>query len=179
MNTIQTHLHPNHQRGEKLGAEITRLCSYMYAADYRLLKLIHEFDEAGGWHWEGLYSCAHWLNWQCGIGMNAAREKVRVAKQLPELPKISAAFAKGEISYSKVRAMTRIATNENEDFLLMIARHGTASHMEELVSKYRRVKRLEDDYNSNQQRLRVAVEGKLELWWSPSQISRWLVKGIS
>ena len=151
MNTFQTHLHPNHQRGEKLGAEITRLCSYMYAADYRLLKLIHEFDEAGGWHWEGLYSCAHWLNWQCGIGMNAAREKVRVAKRLPELPKISAAFAKGEISYSKVRAMTRIATNENEDFLLMIARHGTASHMEELVSKYRRVKRLEDAYNSNQQ----------------------------
>ena len=139
------------QNREELGAEITRLCGYLHAAQYRLLTLIREFDEADGWQEEGLYSCAHWLNWQCGIGMNAAREKVRVAHCLAELPKISATLEKGEISYSKVRAMTRVATTENEDFLLMIARHGTADHMEKLVSKTRWVKRLQDAYNSNQQ----------------------------
>ncbi len=139
------------RRHDALGAEITQLCGYMYAADYRLLELIREFDEQGGWHYEGLYSCAHWLNWQCGIGLNAAREKVRVAHQLAGLPEISAAFAKGEISYSKVRAMTRVANEENEEFLLSVARHGTASHMESLVSKYRRVKRLQDAENANQQ----------------------------
>lgn len=86
-------------------------------------------------------SCAHWLNWKCGISLNAAREKLRVAHALADLPRISASFAQGEISYSKVRAMTRVATAENEEFLLMIARHGTASHVERAVRQYRRAKR--------------------------------------
>ena len=141
----------NQQHRKELGAEITKLCGYLNAAEYRLLTLIREFDEANGWHEEGLYSCAHWLNWQCGIGMNAAREKVRVAHCLADLPKISAALEKGEISYSKVRAMTRVAHSENEVFLLMIARHGTASHMERLIAKTRWVKRLQDAQNSNDQ----------------------------
>ncbi|MCH9027780.1 MAG: DUF222 domain-containing protein [Proteobacteria bacterium] len=141
----------NQRHRKDLGAEITKLCGYLYAAEYRLLTLIREFDKANGWHEEGLYSCAHWLNWQCGIGMNAAREKVRVAHCLADLPKISAALEKGEISYSKVRAMTRVANSENEVFLLMIARHGTASHMERLIAKTRWVKRLQDAQNANQQ----------------------------
>jgi hypothetical protein len=74
--------------------------------------------------------------------MKAAREKVRVAHALAELPKINMAFEKGELSYSKVRAMTRIADETNEDYLLMIARRGTAHHVEKLVSKYRGVKAL-------------------------------------
>ena len=89
-------------------------------------------------------SCAHWLNWKCGIALSAAREKVRVAASLEHLPQIDAAFASGEISYSKVRAMTRVATPENEDFLLRIARYGTASHVEKVVCKYRQVSQRED-----------------------------------
>jgi hypothetical protein len=76
--------------------------------------------------------------------MNAAREKVKVANALGELPTICASFEKGELSYSKVRAMTRVATRDNEDFLLNIAHHCTAHHMENLVSKYRRARRLHD-----------------------------------
>ncbi len=129
---------------EALGAEITKLSAYIYAATYKLLVLIREFDDLGGWHQCGLTSCAHWLNFKCGIGMNAAREKVRVAHALRELPKISKAFEHGELSYSKVRAMTRVADESNEDYLLMIANHGTAWHMEKLVQKYRRAKRLQD-----------------------------------
>jgi 5-methylcytosine-specific restriction endonuclease McrA len=83
------------------------------------------------------------LNWKCGIGLGAAREKVRVAHALKGLPKISDEFRLGEISYSKVRALTRVATEENEDFLIGFARHGTASHVERLVRQYRRVKRNE------------------------------------
>ncbi|MCH7538701.1 MAG: DUF222 domain-containing protein, partial [Proteobacteria bacterium] len=105
---------------EQLGAEITELCSYIYAAESRLLTLIHEFDEKEYWAQLGLCSCAHWLNFKCGIGMGAAREKVRVAHALAELPKISEEFARGALSYSKVRAMTRIADEKNEDYLLMI-----------------------------------------------------------
>ena len=115
-----------------LSDEITLLAGQINAATYRLLKLIAE---------DGIRSCAHWLNWKCGIALGAAREKVRVARCLEELPKINAAFSSGEISYSKVRAMTRVATNDNEDYLLMIAKSGTASHIEKLVGKYQTVKR--------------------------------------
>ena len=133
-----------HARGEALANEITELCSYLYAAEYQLLLKIREFDENGYWGGPGLMSCAHWLNFKCGMGMNAARERVRVARALTELPKISAAFEAGTLSYSKVRAMTRVATGENEDFLLNIARHGTAYHVETLVRKYRRVQMQRD-----------------------------------
>jgi hypothetical protein len=81
--------------------------------------------------------------------MNVAREKVRVARALEGLPGINAAFEKGELSFSKVRAMTRAATLENEPFLLMIADHGTAQHMEILVRAFRYVGRLEDESELN------------------------------
>ena len=135
----------------QLGAEITELCSYIYAAESRLLTLIREFDEKQYWAGQGLCSCAHWLNLKCGIGMNAAREKVRVAHALAELPKISEGFSSGTLSYSKVRAMTRIADETNEDYLLMIAEHGTAHHVEKLVSKFRTAKRLQDAEVANEQ----------------------------
>ena len=109
---------------DQLGAEITELCSYIYAAEARLLTLIRTFDEKEYWAQQGLCSCAHWLNFKCGIGMGAAREKVRVAHALAELPKVSEGFASGKLSYSKVRAITRIADESNEDYLLMIAEHG-------------------------------------------------------
>ena len=130
--------------------EITELASHINAATYRLLTLIHEFDERHGWSGAGLNSCAHWLNWKCGINLGAAREKVRVAHALSELPQISSALRSGRISYSKVRAMTRVATAQNEDYLMMIADHGTASHVERLVRYYRKVKRSEALARDNQ-----------------------------
>lgn len=136
---------------EQLGAEITELCSYIYAAEYRLLTLIREFDENEYWAEQGLCSCAHWLNFKCGIGMNAAREKVRVAHALADLPKISEKFEAGALSFSKVRAVTRIADASNEEYLLMMAEHGTAHHVEKLVSKYRTAKRLQDAEIANEQ----------------------------
>jgi hypothetical protein len=81
----------------------------------------------------GLASCAHWLNWRCGIGLNAAREKVRVAHALVQLPGISKAFSRGELSFSKVRALTRIADSGNESELLHLARQATAAQFEKLV----------------------------------------------
>ena len=128
---------------EHIESEITELAAHIHAATYRLLELIREFDEREGWGGPGLRSCAHWLNWKCGIGLGAAREKVRVAHALKDLPKISDEFRRGGISFSKVRAMTRVANPENEEYLLMIARHGTASHVEKLVSQFRKVKRIE------------------------------------
>jgi hypothetical protein len=95
--------------------------------------------------------------------MNAAREKVRVANALGELPKISESFSRGEISYSKVRAMTRVATIDNDDYLLQIARHGTAFHMETLVQKYRRAKRLQESDDASKQH----SERALHVYYEP------------
>ena len=114
------------------------------------LELIREYDDAHGWCGPGLNSCAHWLNWKCGINIGAAREKVRVAHALKELPRISEKFRRGEVSYSKVRAMTRVATEKNEAYLLKIARYGTAAHVERLVRNYRKVKRNEALWRDNE-----------------------------
>ena len=129
---------------ERLADAISTLASYLYAAEHRLLTLIREFDELEGWAKLGFHSCAYWLNFKCGMDLNTARERVRVAHALGRLPKVDARFAEGAISYSKVRAITRIATEKNEEYLLMIARHGTAYHVETLVRKYRRAVRLQD-----------------------------------
>jgi hypothetical protein len=122
---------------DELETKITELWGYLNAATARFLALVAEFDREEAYARHGLANTAQWLNWQCGIGANAAREKVRVARALEQLPEIADAFAKGELSYSKVRAMTRTATPANESVLLHVARHGTAAHVEKLVRKYR------------------------------------------
>jgi hypothetical protein len=118
---------------EALEAKITELWGHLNAATHRFLMLIAEFDREKAFERHGLINTAQWLNWQCGIGPVAAREKVRVARALEQLPEIADAFGKGEISYSKVRAMTRVATPANESVLVHVARHGTAAHVEKLV----------------------------------------------
>lgn len=144
---------------EALGDRICELAAHLNAANCRLLELIAQFDDENGWGVDGCHSCAHWLNWKCGLGQNAAREKVRVAHALENLPLIHASFSKGEISYSKVRAMSRAATPENEDYLLMIAQHGTAAHVETVVRSYRRAKA---DLELEQANTR---HGRRELHW--------------
>ena len=129
---------------DELAAEICTLSGHINAADHRLLELVAEFDQRNGWSDGATQSCAHWLNWKCGIAMGAAREKVRVARALEKLPKITAAMKCGGLSYSKVREITRVATTQTEDYLLMIAEYGTAAHVERLVRAYRRCKEAEE-----------------------------------
>ena len=131
---------------ETLSREITLLAGQINAANHRLLQMIAEFDRRKAWSGGGtVRSCAHWLNWKCGIALGAAREKVRVAHCLENLPLIDASFASGQISYSKVRAMTRVATPQNEDFLLRVAQQGTASHVEKVVGRYKRIQVNDED----------------------------------
>ena len=121
-----------------LAAQITELAGHLNAANRRWLALIAEFDRRKGWVDSVTQSCAHWLNWQCGINLGAAREKVRVAHALEKLPLIGAAMARGELSYAKVRALTRVACEATETAFLSIALHGTAHHVETIVRQYRR-----------------------------------------
>ena len=133
----------NKARCDALSKELTTLAGHINAARHRFLKLIAEFDTREGWHAEGCQSCAHWLNFKCGIALNAAREQMRVAHALETLPKISAAMERGELSYSKVRELTRVACEQTEETLLMYAQHGTAAHVERIVRGFRRCKEAE------------------------------------
>jgi len=132
--------HPNSVELERLGDEIAELAAHLDAATARLLDLIREFDARGGWG-NGFRSCAHWLAWRVGLALGAAREHVRVARALGSLPRLKEALARGELSYSKVRALTRVATPETEERLLAVGRAGTAEHVELIVRGWRRMDR--------------------------------------
>ena len=140
-------------RNDELAEEIAALSAQLQSADYRLLVLIREFDEKGRWAQQGCKTCAHWLSWRIGLDAGAAREKIRVARALANLPRISESLSKGEISYSKVRAVTRVATPENEEQLLTIALGGTAGQVERIVRAWRKVDlQAEKDHANYQQK---------------------------
>ena len=121
---------------EQLGERIAEQAAHLDAAMHRLLTDLREFDERGGWHAQGAQSCAHWLNWRVGWDLVTARERVRVACKIAGFPAMDDALRRGEVSYSKVRAMLRIATPANELLLLDHARLMTASQLERLCRKY-------------------------------------------
>src|SRR5947207_5772415 len=125
----------------ELGDEIAGLALRLNVGTHQLLCRIREFDRLDGWYEQGAQSCAHWLSWRVGLDPGAAREKVRVARALGSLPRLARALARGELSYAKVRALTRVATPETEERLLGVGRAGTAEHVERIVRGWRRVDR--------------------------------------
>jgi hypothetical protein len=122
---------------EDLDRNILNLCTRINAATYELLILIREFDERAGWLQWGLKNCAEWLAWRCDLSMTTAMEKVRVAHALKTLPAISSAFSVGELSYTKVRELTRVANRSNEDELLAFALRTTAVNVAERCRELR------------------------------------------
>ncbi len=124
---------------DELDIEISRLARLMNAETYRMLTLVRDFDDRFGFAKWGFVTCADWLAWRCGLSLSAAREKVRSAQALRSLPMICAAFADGRLSYSKVRALTRVAANHDEDLLLAYALDATASQVEERCRQIRNV----------------------------------------
>ncbi len=125
---------------DALADDIALAAATIDAATHRLLTMIREFDRAGGWAQQGALSCAHWLSWRVGLGLGPAREKLRVAHRLAELPLLDEAFRRGELSYSKLRAMTRVATADNENALLDLARNSTAAQLERICRYYRQAR---------------------------------------
>jgi len=163
----------HYQELDRLGDEIAELSAHLDAATARLLELIREFDARGGWN-SGFSSCAAWLSWRVGLDLGAARERVRVARALGSLPLLAQALGRGELSYAKVRALTRIATPETEARLLAVGRAGTAAHVERIVRGWRRVDRKAEAREARQRHISrglhirhdedgmVVVSGRLE-----------------
>lgn len=128
----------------ELAAEICSTAAGIAAATRRWLELMAEFDRHEGWACPGLKSCAHWLSWKCGLSPVAAREHVRVARALTGLPLKAAALRTGRVSYSCVRALTRVADPTTESGLLDKGLAGTVAHVERIVRGWRRAERLND-----------------------------------
>jgi len=146
----------------QLGREVTTLAAHINSAQCEWLMLVAEFDRVDAYQMDcGVASTADWLAWKCRLGPGTAREKVRVARALLDLPEIRAAFAAGELSYSMVRELTRVATPAREASLLNVCRHGTASHVQRLVRHVRRIDRQADPEESFK-----ALEQRRASWWT-------------
>jgi hypothetical protein len=91
-----------------LETELLGLAGHIAATQCRFLQLLAEFDQRDGWAGDGIRSCAHWLSWRAGMDLRTVTEHLRVAHALQQLPDITAAFAEGQLSYSKARAITRV-----------------------------------------------------------------------
>jgi hypothetical protein len=141
----------------ELAREITEGAVRLSAATAAWLLMVAEFDEREGWGGPGIKSCAHWLSWQCGLGMGAAREHVRVARALRRLPLTAAAFGEGRISYAKARALTRVAEPATEATLLDFAVTVTASQTERALREVRRADRPDPRT--------VAERRQFDTWW--------------
>ena len=122
---------------DDLDQAIAGLTTRINRSTYELLVLIRQFDERVGWLRWGFDNCRDWLHWRCDLSLNAAREKVRVAHALKLLPAVSAAFASGDLTYSKVRAITRVANSENEQELVELALQSTTRCVEERCRELR------------------------------------------
>jgi hypothetical protein len=124
-------------RIEALEEEIVYLSAHLHAGEHRFLTLVAEYDRLRGWEVAGHRSCAHWLAFRTGFDLGACRERVRAARALAELPEISASISRGELSFSAVRALTRVATPENETDLLDLARGCTTAQLERMVRGFK------------------------------------------
>ena len=123
---------------ERLEQQICELAGHLAAGTCRFLRLVAEFDTRRGWASWDLPSCAAWLAWKCQVAPGTAREQVRVARALADLPVITAQFAAGQMSYAKVRALTRIATGDTEAGLAQICGPMTAAQCERFAAAHRK-----------------------------------------
>jgi hypothetical protein len=124
-----------------LGERIAENAAHIDAAMHRLLTDIRRFDEERGWYHADFRSCADWLSWRVGWDLGTARDRVRVAKRLGSLPTIDDALRRGAVSYSKCRALVRVATTENQEAMLTAAMTTTAAQLEKLCRRIAGVQR--------------------------------------
>lgn len=136
--------------------ELAELTAHVEHATWRQLTLIRQLEPTGLWALHGATSYSGWLSWRLGLDPHAAREKIRVTRALGRLPRIDRAFSEARLSYSKVRALTRVADESNEGTLLEMALHTTAAHLESICRGIRRVVRDESG--------RVIAPAPIERW---------------
>jgi len=122
---------------DRLEADIALLARDLEQRLARWLALVAEFDRRGGARRWGFRGTAEWLAWHCGLAQRTARDHVRVARMLVERPLVRHGLASGDLSYSKVRALSRAPAGEDEAGLVALARSSTAGEVERVVRALR------------------------------------------
>ena len=139
----------------ELRSAVRDMAAHINLADWRFIKLVAAMDQRRGWDQNGYCSLGNWLDHRCGLGPCAARERIRIGRALARLPRVDAAFRDGSLSYSKVRAITRVATRQTEAMLLSVAHRSSAAQLESLVRTYQRVDRREGECLRSEERRRL------------------------
>ncbi len=131
-------------------------------AEARFLALLAEFDRREGWYLDGCLSAVDWLVWRCGMSRRTARDKLRVAHELGRRPEVAEAFGRGALSYSQVRAITRVvgADEETDRSMMRLAESGTVADLERAAHHYQSLAEQEqgvDGYLARFDRRRVTA----------------------
>ena len=134
---------------DQLESHLISLSEQINAKEYEFLVALREFDLRQGWKEYHFNHCSEWLSMKCGIDVSTGREKVRVARALFDLEHISAAFESGELSYTKARSLTRVATPANEIELLNFARKATTNQVQDRCRKLRNVNHASSTVDAN------------------------------
>ena len=124
----------------------------------QLIARIGELDVSDEWAADGATSCAHWVSAALDVDLSTAREWVRVGRALATLDEVDAAFAAGRVSYSKARALTRVATPETQGELLELAEHVPAGRLGHALAAWQMRQETPEETESRQR-------AKMALWW--------------
>ncbi len=131
-------VHLSTPEAQRLGRRLQSTAVRQARVDHEFCDLVDQFDAGEGYaRFDGVKSTAHYLGWACGVADGAAREHVRVARALRQMPHAKELFAQGRLSYSKVRELTRVVGVVDEFKLCELALLMTASQVARTVSSYR------------------------------------------
>jgi hypothetical protein len=144
-----------------LAREFCDLAAHTHAAQARLAHMAAEIDSAGGWAGEGMRSCSQWIAINAGFGQHTAETLVRVGHALVNLPKIAAAFDRGELSLDKARQLCLVATPADEEIWLDLAHAASGSQLERICRACRRAMEANDPHRS---RAQLARRGLWSHW---------------
>jgi len=154
---------PDRAYSDALVDQIAICAAHIDSAQHQLLSHIRSFENLKGWSKQGSKSCAHWLSWRIGLGLCAAREKVRVAHALAALPSIDASLERGELSYAKVRAMTRVAdATRTERYYSFEKAFGTDKPLQDCLEEKGKWEALAQDSEQYAEAKRAAARRRAE-----------------
>ena len=136
---------------DALAATVSTLAAHIHAATYRLLTLIAELDRREVWPPRAPSPAPTGSDGPAVSTPTPPARRFASPGRSVNCPLLSEALAKGELGYSKVRALTRIATPDNEADLLNVGLHGTAQHVETFARLYRRARRAEETKRADAQ----------------------------
>jgi hypothetical protein len=125
---------------EQIVTDIRRNISCIAFCHARVIALIDEVERRGLWmEWVGVKTLTEWVMHVASVSMHTAREYVRVTAALREMPKVKKGLADGDISFSKVREVTRLGERIGDDEALRLATYATGSQISRISRDYQQL----------------------------------------